>query len=150
MQDTLDPLGAHVGQAIRGLTQPSLEPAERPGRPAVTCPRWHAPRFGQDPFGLGHPLAERASSCVSWFQRIESCPIEPAQQLSHGIATAVACGLGSLGVAGTVGYGQYGFCPRYVGCWLTLRTAQLLEETAFLLSERAKRIFLTARHGWTS
>src|SRR5215210_465752 len=138
---------ADLGQSIRSVAQGSLQQAQGPRRRAVRLALWGSRPFGQNALLLVSPIADPWSTPMARPHRGEPVAVEAAHPGGDRLGVPSSDLVGGRRVTGPLSDGQErsgALALRGGGAGRAAQAGQLL---ALIRRERAKGIFLVARHG---
>lgn len=146
MQDTPDGVGADRWQAIRRMTERSLQCGERPGGGAVVIPIRCPACFLENPLLVTLHVVFGLAAAMPLDQCVDPISVEPRDQVGDSIATLPTGSTGSPLEAGTIRHREHLLGSRHLGCGLRTRAADVLQIPAFVGCEGTQGIFLMSGH----
>src|SRR6185503_276904 len=147
VQGAPDRKGADPGQPIRSVAQGSLQQAQGPSGRAVLFALWGSRPFGQDALLRVSPIADPWSAPMARPPSGKPVAVEAADPGGEGLVVPSSDLVGGRRVACAIRNGQQRSGALDVRGGGAERAAQAGQLLALLRRERAKGIFLVARHG---
>jgi hypothetical protein len=147
VQGAPDRIGADPGQPVIRLPQGSLQQAQGPSGRAVLVALGQAGPFGQNALLRVSPIADPRATSVAGPHRGEPVAVEAADPGGDGLGVPSSDLVSGGRVARAIRNGQERAGALDLGGGGAERAAQAGQLLALLRRERAKGIFLVARHG---
>src|SRR3954471_4496759 len=147
VQRAPDRIGADPGQPIRSLAQGFLQQAQRPCRRAVRLALRGSRPFRQDALLRVSPIADPRATPMARPHGREPVAVEAADPGRDGLGVPSSDLVGSRRVARAIRNGQERSGALDLRGGRAERAAQAGQLLALIRRERAKGIFLVARHG---